>query len=194
MVSKVRKSKEEVDPHNFNNDILGGIKAAIERGEEIKDAMMTFYNAGYSKREIEDAARNYVMEKKARESGGMSPTSMASNIKNQKQGETSSLTKGKQSKEIQTKKIIPVSTSIGIPGQASDKELESRHAAEPGSKQIKPGKQVVSKYGEKPLAKKRMFEPITIVLVLLLFLLVVILGSVFLFKAELVEFFNRLFG
>ena len=40
-----------------NQDILGGLKSALERGESLKQAMMTFYNAGYRKEEIEEAAR-----------------------------------------------------------------------------------------------------------------------------------------
>lgn len=40
----------------INEDILGGLKSATERGESLKKAMMTFYNAGYKKEEIEEAA------------------------------------------------------------------------------------------------------------------------------------------
>ena len=43
-------------------DILGGIKNAIARGSSLKDAMQSYYNAGYSKEEIEQAAREYQMQ------------------------------------------------------------------------------------------------------------------------------------
>ena len=187
--------KEKVNPHNFNNDILGGIKAAIERGEEIKDAMMTFYNAGYSKREIEEAARNYVMEKRARESGGIETKKIPDKLKKQgqEQEKGKKLTKGDKQKEILTQKLNP-SDSVGSAGQSPNKQEKSRPAAGTNLKKAGFSNQVTSKYGEKPILKKKMFEPITIVLVLLLFLLVIILGAVFLFKTELVEFFNKLFG
>ena len=38
-------------------DILAGLKAAVQKGESLKQAMITFYNSGYSKQEIEEAAR-----------------------------------------------------------------------------------------------------------------------------------------
>jgi len=39
------------------NEILGGLKLALARGETIKQAMMSFYNAGYKKQDIESAAK-----------------------------------------------------------------------------------------------------------------------------------------
>ena len=51
-----------------NDDILGGLKSALSRGYSLKDAMFSFYNAGYKKEEIEDAARAVQAEiAKARE-------------------------------------------------------------------------------------------------------------------------------
>jgi len=41
----------------MNEDIFGGLKSALERGDSLKKAMITFYNAGYKKEEIEEAAR-----------------------------------------------------------------------------------------------------------------------------------------
>ena len=38
--------------------ILGALKSALERGESLKRAMMTLYNAGYRKEDISDAARS----------------------------------------------------------------------------------------------------------------------------------------
>ena len=40
-----------------NEEILGGLKAALARGESLKKAMMSFYSAGYKKEDIEAAAR-----------------------------------------------------------------------------------------------------------------------------------------
>src|SRR3989344_7659558 len=40
-----------------NQDIVNGLRQALARGESLKQAMITFYNAGYKKEEIEDAAR-----------------------------------------------------------------------------------------------------------------------------------------
>lgn len=38
-------------------EILAGLKYAVARGETLPKAMMSFYNAGYSKQDIEEAAR-----------------------------------------------------------------------------------------------------------------------------------------
>ena len=38
-------------------EIVAGIRQAVNKGESLKDAMMSFLNAGYLKEDIEDAAR-----------------------------------------------------------------------------------------------------------------------------------------
>lgn len=40
----------------MNEDIMAGLKIAMERGESIGDAMQSFKNAGYTASEIEEAA------------------------------------------------------------------------------------------------------------------------------------------
>ncbi len=40
-----------------NQEIFFGLKSALERGQTLKRAMFSFYNAGYEKQEIEEAAR-----------------------------------------------------------------------------------------------------------------------------------------
>jgi hypothetical protein len=41
----------------INEEIIGGLVSALSRGETLENAMMTFYNAGYTKEEIEDSAK-----------------------------------------------------------------------------------------------------------------------------------------
>jgi hypothetical protein len=40
-----------------NEEIIGGLVSALSRGQSLESAMMTFYNAGYNKEEIEDSAK-----------------------------------------------------------------------------------------------------------------------------------------
>lgn len=40
-----------------NEEIIGGLLSALSRGESLQKGMMSFYNAGYKKEEIEDSAR-----------------------------------------------------------------------------------------------------------------------------------------
>ena len=41
----------------LNEEIIGGLMSALSRKESLEKAMMTFYNAGYEKEEIEDCAK-----------------------------------------------------------------------------------------------------------------------------------------
>ncbi len=41
----------------MNEEILGGLKSALERGQSLKNSMTSLFNAGYKKAEIEEAAR-----------------------------------------------------------------------------------------------------------------------------------------
>lgn len=40
-----------------NIDLLEGLKVAISKGETLQQAMQSFYNAGYDKRDIEESAK-----------------------------------------------------------------------------------------------------------------------------------------
>ncbi len=42
----------------INEEIVGGLISALSRKETLEKAMMTFYNAGYEKEEIEDSAKD----------------------------------------------------------------------------------------------------------------------------------------
>ena len=46
-----------------NEEIFGGLKLALSKGETLKQAMMSFYNAGYKREEIEEAARALQQER-----------------------------------------------------------------------------------------------------------------------------------
>lgn len=41
----------------INEEIIGGLVSALSRGEPLEKAMMTFFNAGYGKGEIEESAQ-----------------------------------------------------------------------------------------------------------------------------------------
>ena len=42
-----------------NEDILGGIETAVAEGESVEAVMMSFYNSGYSREDIESAAKAF---------------------------------------------------------------------------------------------------------------------------------------
>jgi len=66
MPSNAKWSKIEVIILKMvRQDILGGLKAALSRGESINQAMTSFHNAGYKKEDIESAARALQIQQQA---------------------------------------------------------------------------------------------------------------------------------
>lgn len=153
-----------------NQEIIGGLRSAIERGENLKDAMMTFYQAGYSKIDIEDAAKAYLSQtgKVPEVASGKRLQSPAVPIAKKKQGEI-------PKPETPEKKGAPAT----IP--------------KPETPEKKKTPQIISKYGEIK-KKSESSKSLTITLVVILGLLLVGLALVFLFKTEFVDFFNKMFG
>ena len=61
-------------------DIIGGLKNALERGETLERAKSTFINAGYKEEEVEEAAK-LVGEKKLKEKETPVPRSIKPSVK-----------------------------------------------------------------------------------------------------------------
>lgn len=217
-------AKDKEVNYPSNDDVLGGLKAAVARGDTLKDAMIAFLNAGYSKEEIQEAARNYLIEKNE---SAMAETSSQS-IQSQKsnplpQKPNLALTQKNSISQQPEKKPEPISTlqkefqipSSSVPSQTSSFDSAKKNLQNPVEKKEEsllnkplPTKKIISRpvkklsaerkssqkvsnYESKP---KKRIEPITIILILLLFFLILVLGAVFLFKSQLVEFFNKFFG
>jgi len=163
-----------------NQEILGGLKAAIERGQNLKEAMMTFYQAGYKKEEIEDAARAYIYLQR-----GNSEVE----VLNKEKEETKSPNKEKVvsgfniKKESQTEYSGVQKTFVPLIGGEGKEE--------------KSGKKVVQKisgYNDQKDLTQFKSSAVTSILVVTLLVLIGILALVFLFKSELIDFINGLFG
>jgi hypothetical protein len=151
----------------MNDEILGGLKSALERGESLKRAMLTFFNAGYKREEIEEAARNLNAQ-------DVQPTVIP--VK------TTPLT---SAQSIISKTIKQVSTV-----QSLEPPLPPVQPQESISSQQQPQvvKQKVSNYGE----EKKSRTLIHILIGVLIFLFCVI-ASIFVFKDELINFFSSFF-
>lgn len=158
-----------------NQEILGGLKMAIDKGENLRDAMMTFYQAGYDKAEIEEAARVLLSQTKA------APENLQIGKRNEPIGEED------KKKEI-PKPIGQVPAPVQMQKPAEIKPLSQA----PAFMQNNKTPQKVSAYGEQIKPPKS--NALTIALIMVLLFLVGILAAVFLFKDELVGFFNNLFG
>lgn len=124
-----------------NKEILSALQSALARGESLKKAMMTLFNAGYKKEEISEAAKSI---------NSPTPPSKQPKVKQASQQ--------------------PASTSKTSKSQTSQR---------------------VSGYGQPP---KPIGKIIIILLGFLLLILIGILVTIFLFKDELIDFFNNIFN
>jgi len=176
--------EKEEPVYSSNEDIIGGLKSAASRGEDLKQSMMSFYNAGYSKEEIEDAARKYLMAKTELKKDTPSFKKVDKKLEDKNKEEKE---KAKKNINLNLESINSLKTAETISSGADIKKENKRNIFQI----FKPKQAKVSEYD--PLKKKKN-ETITLILVFLLIFLVAVLGVVFLFKNELINFFNKLLG
>jgi len=164
----------------IREDILGGIKAALTRGESIERSKITLENAGYKKEDIEEAIRVLHMQQ---------PETMQ--IQKEQPIEVVVEPLFKEEKEELKPKIVSIKHQAQ---EDSDDSFLSRiQKPFEKSKEQKPVVQTVSKY-ESPKPSFTTKKITVIILIVVLVFLLGILFSLFLFKDSLVNFFNQLFG
>jgi hypothetical protein len=166
-----------------NQEILGGLKIAIASGDTLQEAMMSFYQAGYGKEEIEEAARKYlsqddsVIEKPIKKEE-------KNNLEKKEKKSLFKFAKSKDKKEITSlnKEKVPKPTenSSEAPSPVEEKVV---------TKKIP---QRVSKYGKSSLNKKT--KTLSLILIGALLILIGALILIFLFREELIQFVNNIFG
>lgn len=154
-----------------NEEILGGLKAALARGESLKQAMMSFYNAGYKKEEIEESARALQGQKIEKE-----PVQPVQQAKLKKQKPVQKVPQPKPVKTIP--RVSRYEKKVKAP---KPKVIKQKLIKTP---------QKVSTYEKKPKPKGRL---ITMLLAFFLLFLIGILAAIFFFRSELVEALNNLF-
>jgi cobalamin biosynthesis Mg chelatase CobN len=172
-------------------DIVGGLKIALSRGESLQKAMQSFYNAGYKKEEIEEAARELHRELTQQRQMPQRPGLMPLQPSKTPQQEIKKLPTT-QSVTTQT----PIPSSQNKPKQeeveSSSQQPEQTQQPKPSPQDYytpSPSQQVVSSYAQ-PERRSRV-DFVTILLVIILVVLLGVLVSVFFFKSELIEFLNR---
>jgi len=188
-----------------NEEIVGGIRTALERGESLKRAMMTFFNAGYKREEIEEAAK--LVNENPIESPKISQVN--SNPKSN-QGFFNKIFKEKipERKIISSQPIVVPQAPINSPSQPAQQIVsnygQKQSLIPPSIPNNQPAKQIVSNYGEPQISSQQpVSQPvqkvssnndkiIVIVLVALLVFLLGLLASIFLFKTEIINFFSNI--
>jgi archaellum component FlaD/FlaE len=186
MEKKEEKPIAKKSPGIPNQEILGGIRAAIARGSNLKDAMMSFYQAGYDKTEIEQAAKVYVELQK-------SPEEI---IKKEDSKEKPKSKEKEDKKEEKKKEVVAKPLEKKEEKKKEEKEEKEKDSSENNSKKKEPPKVVqrVSNYDLPKKPKPPKGKAVTIILILLLLFLLGALAAVILFKDELVRFFNSFFS
>lgn len=180
-----------------NEELVGGLKNALERGDSLKSAMMSFFNAGYDKKEIEEAAAtllNYPTAKPA-------PTPM-------KQPEQKNISPPKSMQKISQygEEKIPTPKPIAPPQKQSYHQIQKVDL--PPIKKFAPKeipKVIVSALPQTTPKKKSQpskevqssimttqEKAIIAILIGLLVFLVGLLVVIFLFRQQLIDFISSL--
>lgn len=171
-----------------NEELVGGLKNALERGASLKRAMMTFFNAGYDKTEIEEAAAillNYPVQKK--EIKLSEPLELKEEIQFKESTKNISKRIGSIPEPPVIQKVSNYEEEFNLPRKKMKKE-----------KLVKEKKQkLVNEQKEEPIhsIRRKMSKSektVVIILVTLLVLLVGILVSIFLFRQQLIDLIGTL--
>jgi len=171
-------------------DILGGLRTALARGQTLRQAMMSFYNAGYIKEEIEEAA-------KALQAEINQPVQFQSQT-SVEQADIFQRTDSQENQPVQPQpaqqptqlQTIQKVSAYGQPVQPLQQTIQPQPFQQPQTIQK------VSAYGppqqvqQPQLAAKPRGKAIIFILLALLILLIGGLIAVFFFKDELLAFFN----
>ena len=147
-----------------NSDILGGLKSALTRGYTLEEAMLSFLNGGYKKDEIEEAAQSLQTQiTQSPSSADWSPQPIWASASKQKSLQPALISQTKQ-----------------VPAMQKPVMIQSKQIVTKG----------VAAYTSKSTSRIR---AATIILIILLLVLLGILGSMYLFKDQIIAFFNNLF-
>jgi len=191
-------------------DILGGLRTALARGQTLRQSMMSFYNAGYVKEEIEEAARAVQAEKNQPLQSQFTPgptapifqrTSSIERDPDEKPKEVLSQTARLPQSAQTIQKVSAYGQQTQQPAQAPITQQPAQTPITPQPVQAKPVQQPaqtiqkVSAYAQplpvqQPLVAKPRGKAIIFILIALLILLISGLIALFFFKDEILSFFN----
>jgi len=179
-----------------DKDLVEGLRTALSKGESLEQAMYTFFNAGYEKAKIEEAARALVYQRKP-EPMPQRPVSPPPRLKPRPKPKQilkpspMPLLPQKTKPQLKPQPIPPVSKPMPSPKPSPEKPPLEPYAPEKPIKETtkKPSKQIISEYEKQKAPKKKLA-----VILLIIFLIVLLggLASIFIFRVELIEIFNNL--
>lgn len=148
----------------MDEEVLGGLRSALERGESLQKAMMTLFNAGYKKEDIEEAAKLLVK-----------PTI-------ETQPEMPAVPQKEQVPLQEPPQEISASQQVPQKVSSYGEQMPAPQVSMPVPK--------ASNYEQKSSKEKTMI----IILVSSLVFLICLLVAIFLFKQQLIDFFSGFFS
>ena len=168
-------------------DILEGLRRATLTGSTLQQAMMSFFNAGYTKEDIEEAARTLVSQQvNPQYSIPARPQPVAPQTTNYSQTQTPL----NKPAPVQSPPVAPqpVYSQPAVQQQTYSKPIQQTYSTPAPVQQTR---QIISNY-EPNQEKKNTW--IVIVLLIVLVLLIGALVATFLFKDQITTFFTNLFN
>jgi len=177
-----------------NEEVFGGLKSALERGQTLERAMLTLFNSGYKREDIEEAARALMeIQPSAQLTPPIKTVPMSPVIKQAPQV----LAPPRQPKSFEPMTFQQQSTQIQRPIQPQiQKPIQKQPIQIQQPVQVQKPIQKVSNYGEEKQKEERpkREKAIIFILVFLLAFLLGLLAVIFLFKQQLIDYFSNFFG
>lgn len=95
-----------------NEEILGGLRVAISHKSSLKNAMQSFYNAGYKKEEIEEAAKIVFAEQHGQKTQIPLENQIAQNKTTEKQDIGKNKSPAQKEKKLSRKMLIIILIAV----------------------------------------------------------------------------------
>lgn len=176
----------------MNEEVLGGLRSALERGQTLERAMLTLFNSGYKKEDIEEAARSLLQFQPSAQLQPPIKTVAKSTIVKQ----APPVSPPKQQMNFpQPTQIQKPTLQPQIPSMIQRAQTQSQ-IQQPTSTISKPV-QKVSNYGEEKQKEEKRPAKEKAIIFILVFLMAFLLGLlavIFLFKDQLIAYFSNFFG
>lgn len=164
-----------------NQEIVEGLRTALGRGYSLEQAMMSFFNAGYKKEDIEEAARAlYTHPSQPLSHPGKATPKEAKKPIGHKTKPMETHPQQHQTQQISKPKKLPQRAFQGAMQKNQEKEE---------GKPVDQAVDKISKYEEKTKPRGKMM---TIILIIVLIALIGALAGIFLFREQLIDFFTGL--
>ncbi len=173
-----------------NNDILGGLRSALTRGYSLEEAMLSFFNAGYKRDEIQEAAKALQSTIVIQPSIELQPRPI---FEPKPKPQPPVLSKIKISRpQIPVQKVQVQEPIVSKPVVQKPVEQKPVVEKEPIAAPVK--KQVAVSRVSAYTSDSSRIRTITVILVVLLAVLLGILGLMYIFRSQIISFFNSIFS